>query len=234
MILYMCTQESTEQKNFLKGEIQMKKTTTTKAKAIEKMNAYREYTRECDCYVTPTKGINSGSDGRMYELAVKMCLNNYRFSGIVASAKSIDTTKKIGGKVCKFEIKSGCGTLCNLDREGNIINSPLLKSDYVIYSPRYYNDVPVAKQAYVFSISDFLFVLGECGLIRYKYSGNQYFINKDGKKERKANAYYDKMTIQTFLNSKCKTELLYDMLEQYGQRLDNFCTENNIKFNSEV
>lgn len=230
----MCTQESTEQKIFLKGEIKMMKKATTKAKAIEKMNTYREYTRGCDCYVTPTQGVNSGSDGRMYELAVKMCLNNYRFSGIVASAKSIDTTKKINGKICKFEIKSGCGTLCNLDKEGNIINSPLLKSDYVIYTPRYYSDVPVVKQAYVFAIQDFLFVLEECGLIRYKYSGNQYFINENGQKERKANAFYDKMTIQTFLNSKRKTELLYDLLEQYGKRLDKFCIENDIKFNDEI
>lgn len=212
----------------------MKKPTITKAVAMEKMNTYREYVKECDCYVTPTKGVNSGSDGRLYELSVKMCLNNYRFNGIVASAKSIDTTKKINGIIRKFEIKSGCGTLCNLDREGNIINSPLLKSDYVIYTPRYYYDVPVAKQAYIFSVPDFLFVLGECGLIRYKYSGSQYFINEDGRKERKANAYYDKMAIQTFLNSKRKTQLLYDLLEQYGKRLDKFCIENDIKFNDEI
>lgn len=211
-----------------------KSTVTTKAKAMEKMNTYREYAKNCNCYITPTKGVNSGSDGRAYELSVKMCLNNYRFGGIVASAKSIDTTKKINGKICKFEIKSGCGTLGILDREGNIINSPLLKSDYVIYTPRYYFNTPVAKQSYVFAVQDFLFVLGECGLIRYKYSGLQYFINEDGQKERKADAFYDKMTIQTFLNSKRKTELLYDLLEQYGKRLDKFCIENNIKFNDEV
>ena len=212
----------------------MKKTTITKAVAMEKMVAYKEYAMDRDCYVIPTKGVNSGSDGRLYELSVKMCLNNYRFNGIVASAKSIDTTKKINGIIRKFEIKSGCGTLCNLDREGNIINSPLLKSDYVIYTPRYYNDVPVVKQAYVFSVPDFLFVLGECGLIRYKYSGNQYRISESGRKERKNDAYYDKMTIQSFLNSERKTQLLYELLEQYGKRLDKFCIENNIKFNSEV
>lgn len=212
----------------------MKKQTITKAVAMEKMNTYREYVKECDCYVTPVKGTNSGSDGRMCELAVKMCMNNYRFNGIVASAKSVDTVKKINGRVCKFEIKSGCGTLCNLDRNGNIVNSPLLKSDYVVYTPRYYYDTPVAKQTYVFAVPDFLFVLEECGLIRYKYSGAQYFTNEKGQRERKANAFYDKLTIQSFFNSKRKTEKLFDLLEQYGKRLDKFCIENNIKFNNEI
>ena len=213
----------------------MKRTTvTTKAKAVEKMNAYKAYAKECDCYVTPIKGVNSGSDGRLYELSVKMCIGNYRFKGIVANAKCIDTTKKVNGRICKFEVKSGCGTLCNLNERGEIIDSPLLKSDFIIYTPRYYSDVPVVKQSYVFSVPDFLFVLDECGLIRYKYSGNQYYVNEDGRKERKPGAYYDKMTIQSFLNSKRKTEMLYDLLEQYGTRLDNFCIENNIKFNSEI
>lgn len=212
----------------------MTATSTNRTNAIDKINAYRDYAKHHNCYVTPKKGTNSGSDGRMNELAVKMCLNNYRFNGIVASAKSIDTTKKINGKMVKFEIKTGCGTLAVIDRNGDIVTSPTLKSDYIIYTPEYLNSQPVCKQAFVFPVQVFLMVLNDCGLLRYKYSGQQYEINKNGEKVRKADAYHDKLTIQTYLNSKKKTALFYSKIAEYGIRLDEFCTINNIKFNAEV
>lgn len=203
-------------------------------KAMEKLSNYREYAQHTDCYVTPEKGTNSGSDGRLFEMAVKMCLNNYRFNGVVANNGCIDTTKTFNGKKHTFEIKSGCGTIAILDEKGNIKNSELLKSEYVIYCPEYFNDSPVSYQAFVFPVNTFLMVLNDCGLLRYKYSGLQYEFTKDGTKKRKANAYHDKLTIQTFKNSKRKTDLFYSMIEEYGTRLDTFCIKNNIKFNKEA
>lgn len=209
-------------------------TTSKRNLAFEKLNNYKEYATSTNCYVKPQKGTNSGSDGRLLEISVKMCLNNIGFKGIVANAGKIDTTKKINGKMCKFEIKSGCGTLATLDRNGNIINSELLKSDYIIYCPEYINTAPVSIQCYVLPIQSFLNVLENCNLLRYKYSGQQYTFNENGEKVRKADAYHDKLTIQTFNNSRRKADLFYTLLEENSIRLDKFCISNNIKYNKEI
>jgi len=203
-------------------------------KAMEIVNNYRDYAINNDCYIKPTKGTNSGSDGRLFEGAVKVCINNYSFKNLVASKGRIDTTKRINGKMCKFEIKSGCGTLATLNKDGSIRNSELLKSDYVIYAAEYFNQYPVCEQAYIFPVQVFLFILEQCGLLRYKYSGEQYTTDTNGKKIRKANAYHDRLTIQTFNNSKKKKIEFNEMIVNYGTRLDIFCRENNIKYNTEI
>lgn len=188
---------------------------------------YRNYTITNNCHVKPTKGVNSGNAGRTAELAVKLALNNYRGAKGVTGATRKDTFKTLDGIVTSFEIKSGCGVLANIDENGNYYGT-MLKSEYVIYIPEYNPLLPVTIQAYVLLVQDFIEILQEVGLIRLKMSGAQY---NNG--QRKEGAFYDRLTIQTFNNSKKKTAQLYDALNRYADTMEDFFNRYDVTINKQ-
>ena len=188
---------------------------------------YRNYTITNDCHVKPTKGVNSGNAGRTAELAVKLALNNYKGAKAISAATRKDTFKSLDGIMTSFEIKSGCGVLANIDENGNYYGA-MLKSEYVIYIPEYEPTLPVTIQAYVLLVQDFIDILKELGLIRLKMSGAQY---SNG--QRKEGAFYDRLTIQTFSNSKRKTEALYSALNRYADTMEDFFERYNITINEQ-
>ena len=195
---------------------------TNKKTVLESLASYQNYVDNNNPYIVPTKGINSGSDGRLYERKVKTALRNYKGAMHISKATQQDTIKKLDGVFSSFEIKQGCGTIANITEEGTLYGS-MLNSDYVIYCPQYNRALPIVTQAYILPTLDFIDILKDIGLIRYKYSGNQYCNG-----ERKTNAFYDRLTIQTFKNSKRKTELLYDNLNKYADNLYTFFKRYNV------
>ena len=114
------------------------------------------------------------------------------------------------GKRVKIEIKQNASEIATIDKNGNI-NSVLLKADYVIYAPEYSPAYAVECQAYVLDAKQFIDLLSENGLIRYKMSSAQY---KKAENER----WHDRITIQS-LNSKARYNRMYDLLEEYGTLL---------------
>lgn len=188
---------------------------------------YRNYTIKNDCHVKPTKGVNSGNAGRTAEIAVKLALNNIKGAKGISSPTQKDTYKKLDGIMTSFEVKSGCGVLANIDESGNYYGA-MLKSEYVIYTPEYDPTFPICYQAYVLLVEDFIEILKEIGLIRLKMSGAQY---SNG--QRKENAFYDRLTIQTFTNSKKKTALLYENLNRYADTMEDFFSRYGVKISTE-
>ena len=198
-----------------------------KTEIINNFVNYRNYTKANNCHVKPTTGINSGNEGRTVELAVKLALDNYRGAQAISAATRKDTFKSLDGVKTSFEIKSGCGVLANIDENGNYYGT-MLKSEYVIYVPEYDINLPVTCQAYVLLVEDFIEILQEIGLIRLKMSGAQYCNG-----QRKEGAFYDRLTIQTFKNSKRKTALLYEALNRYADTMEDFFNRYNIAVNEQ-
>lgn len=198
-----------------------------KNEIITNFENYRNYTINNDCHVKPTKGVNSGNAGRTAELAVKLALNNIKGAQAVSAATRKDTYKSLDGIITSFEIKSGCGVLANIDENGNYYGA-MMKSEYVIYTPEYDPQLPICYQAYVLLVEDFIEILKELGLIRLKMSGAQY---SNG--QRKEGAFYDRLTIQTFNNSKKKTAALYTALNRYADTMEDFFNRYGIKINEQ-
>ena len=205
----------------------MKKNETKKAIAYKLLVAYLAYAEAVNVHQKPTEGINSGAEGRAFERAI-----NYEF-GLLDRSKSVqgagvfDTVKyaTINGKKKRISIedKTGAGTLATLDENGDILTSPLLKSDFVVYTPRFYPTYDVKKQALFFETAVFLDILKNNGLIRKKTSGKMTAQKKSG-----ANWYYDIMSIQSFTNSKKKFQAFTSDLFFEGMTFDDFVEEYNI------
>ena len=51
---------------------------------------------------------------------------------------------------------------------------------------------------------------------------------------RKVNAFYDRLTIQTFKNSKKKTALLFDALNRYADTMSDFFNRYNVKIDTSI
>lgn len=205
----------------------MKKNETKKAIAYKLLTAYLAYAESVNVHQKPTEGVNSGAEGRALERAV-----NYEFglldrSKSVQSAGAFDAVKyaKIDGKKKRvtIEIKSGSGTLATLDNEGNVLTSPLLKSDFVAYVPQFYPEMEIDKQVLFFETSIFLEILKNNGLIRKKTSGKMTAQKKSG-----GNWYYDILSIQSFKNSKKKYHAFTSDLFFEGMTFSNFVEEYNI------
>lgn len=186
----------------------------TKKEIINNFINYRNYAINTNYNVKPTKGTNSGCGGRTFEYAVKLALGNIKGAAHISAAAQKDTVKTLEGLKKSFEIKSGCGVIANINESGEYYGA-MLKSDYTIYCPEYDETAPVFVQAYVIPTTDFIAMLQDLGLLRLKMSGAQY---ENGAK--KDGAYYDRLTIQSFKNSKRKTAALYEALESY----DSFTT----------
>lgn len=205
----------------------MKKNESQRAIAYKLLVAYLAYAESVNVHQKPTGGINSGAEGRAFERAINFEFGLLNRSKSVQGAGTIDTVKYaiIDGKKKRISIedKTGAGTLATLDENGDILTSPLFKSDFVVYTPQFYPSYDVKKQALFFETSVFLDILKNNGLIRKKTSGLMSVIKKNG-----GAWYYDILSIQSFKNSKKKYHAFTTDLFFEGMTFDDFVEEYNI------
>lgn len=191
---------------------------------------YNGYATSVNTHVTPTKGVNSGCHGRLFELLIKLALKNYRFNG-VSNPKRADTMKKIDGERLKIEIKTAAGELVSYDCLGDVA-SDVRNADMVIYAPAYFpvmtNDCDEAvenavSQAYIMDAKTFYDMLENNGLTRFKRStasyGDFYFSDLE----------YDRITIKSFQNSNKMESKLYDLLDENAMPLASWLKEKGLK-----
>ena len=205
----------------------MKKNETKKAIAYKLLVAYLAYAMTVDVHKKPQRGTNSGAEGRAFERAVNFYLGLYDRSEKVQGAGMFDSVKYgiINGKKKRIsiEVKTGAGTLATLDENGNILTSPLFKSDFVAYTPQFYPDLDLENQVLFFETSVFIDILKKHGLIRRKISGKMNAQKKSG-----GNWYYDILSIQSFKNSKKKYRAFTSDLFFEGMPFNDFVEEYNV------
>lgn len=134
------------------------------------------------------KETDCGRYGKAFEINVKHFLNGNRGNANKVSAKGkID----VQSKGIKYEVKSNCGE----------INEDILKNDYIIYTPDNMRDFERPEQAFVIPAQAFVDMFHALGLVRTKKSTNGQL----------------KTSIQSYRNSKRKTEMLFNALVQYSR-----------------
>ena len=133
------------------------------------------------------KATDCGRYGKAFEINVKHFLNGNRGNANKVSAKG---KTDVQNKGIKYEVKSNCGE----------INDDILKNDYIIYTPDNKTDFEHPEHAFVIPAQAFVDMFHALGLVRTKKSTNGQL----------------KTTIQSFRNSKRKTEMLFNALVQYS------------------
>jgi len=133
------------------------------------------------------KNTDCGRYGKAFEINVKHFLNGNRGNCDRVSAKGKTDVKSKG---VKYEIKSNCGEL----------NDDILKNDYIIYTANNETEYATPQNAKVIPSHDFVKMFETLGLVRTKKSTNGQL----------------KRTIQSYRNSKRKTEMLFNALAQYS------------------
>lgn len=200
---------------------------TKKAIAYKLLVTYLAYAMVADVHKKPQKGTNSGAEGRAFERAINFHLGLYNRSESVQGAGLFDSIKygTVNGKKKRIsiEVKTGAGTLATLDESGNILTSPLFKSDFVAYTPQFYPELDLENQVLFFETSAFIDILKKHGLIRKKVSGKMNTQKKNG-----GNWYYDILSIQSFKNSKKKYHAFTSDLFFEGMTFNDFVEEYNI------
>lgn len=191
-----------------------------KSEVVEMVKDYMDYVLNTDIHQSCVKGINNGADGNLYEMLIKLALNNCKFDGVSKRGRT-DTKKKINNIIANIEIKNGCGELGVLDSKGNI-KSLVFKRDYIIFNIDWMPEFDVVQCSFICKAMDYYKILNESGLIRKKMSTAQY-------KRPKTDRYYDRIAIQSYKNSKRKTDLYYDNAIKYAIPLKQFLTSNNIQ-----
>lgn len=182
-------------------------------KQLERLNAKAE---SINPYVRPTRNIDSGVNGKLFEAEVKKALNNIK-GKIVSSQTRVDTMKW----GMRHEIKSGCGELAVLDENGNIIKW-VFNSDVIIYAPFFEAGDDVEMCSYVLKPEDFHQALVEANLIRLKATTP---MNRE--KQAGNHWYYDRLAIQTYKTSNRAVNRWYDALEKYGIPLGEYLRVGN-------
>lgn len=194
---------------------------TLKTKMLGLLTAYLAYAFSINVHQKPTKGVNSGAEGRAFERAINYLFGLLKRCSSVQGANSFDCIKyrTVNGKRKRItiEIKTGSGTLGILDANGNIVSSPLLKSDFIAYVPQLLDGIPAEKQVLFFETSVFMDILKNNGLIRKKTSGKMTARKKAG-----LDWYYDILSIQSFKNSKKKFTTFTNDLFFEGLTFDDF------------
>lgn len=200
---------------------------TKKERQYRMLMLYLAYAMAADVHKKPQKGTNSGAEGRAFERALNFLLGLLIRSESVQGAGLFDSIKygTVNGKKKRItiEIKTGAGTLATLDESGNVLTSPLMKSDFVAYTPQFYPELDVKNQVLFFETSAFLDILKKHGLIRKKVSGKMNAQKKSG-----GRWYYDILSIQSFKNSKKKYHAFTSDLFFEGMTFDDFVEEYNI------
>ena len=172
------------------------------SKTKEVVTYYTERAKTTPWETAPTMGIDNGIGGKCFEVCT--------VAEIVKRCNGVKSTGKcdLTFKGTTFELKTGCGELGKITYNAN--GKPVIhirKVGFYIYAPEYNENYNALQQAYVISQNDFLALLDDIGLIRYKKSS---YAIKNGIDRP------DKITIQSFKNSKKKYNALYDSLETYG------------------
>ena len=134
------------------------------------------------------KETDCGRYGKAFEINVKHFLNGNRGNANKVSAKG---KTDVQNKGIKYEVKSNCGE----------INDDILRNDYIIYTPDNKTDFEHPEQAFVIPAQAFVDMFHALGLVRTKKSTNGQL----------------KVTIQSYNNSKRKTEMLFNALAQYSR-----------------
>lgn len=126
---------------------------------------------------------NNCAGGNAFEIACKQVMNGNKFKGV---SKANGTDAKSKGY--KYEIKTNCGGLNNIEKNDFVIYAIIEKGDEITTEF-------ASNQSFVIPANEFMEGLNELGLIR----------TKDG----------NRTTIQSFKNSKKKYEALFDWLYNY-------------------
>lgn len=119
-------------------------------------------------------------------------------------------------------VRSGCTNLGTKDASGEW--QLLSGIDYIIYAPSVTEEEPLPDQFRVMSRGEFLRMWQELGLIRYKVSSHalkRYREMFGSDKKFDAKKYGDVQCVQSFLNSRTKTERLYELLELFPRLSGN-------------
>ena len=166
-------------------------------------------------YIRPTKQVDSGVNGKLFEAEVKKALNNTKGKA-VSSQMRIDTMKWN----MRHEVKSGCSELAMLDENGNIIKW-VFNSDVIIYAPFFEAGDDVKMCSYVLKPEDFHKALVEANLIRLKATTPMIKRKKSGEEW-----FYDRMAIQSYKSNRAINRW-YDALEKYGIPLGEYLKVGN-------
>ena len=133
------------------------------------------------------KETDCGRYGKTFEIMVKQYLNGNKGNSNKVSLKGKHDVKH-KGKI--FEIKSNCGE----------INDNIMSNDYIIYTMDNKTDYAYPDCAYVFTPSDFVKMFEELGLLR----------------DKKTTSGHKVKAIQSYSNSKKKTQALKKAIEYYA------------------
>lgn len=212
-----------------------------KMEKIAQVKAYRNYAEKVEIHQEAIKGckIHFGAHANLAEMEIKLAMNNYRFKG-VAKPGVTDTKKKVDGKLCNFQIKTGEGEIANIVTDEFKLmgrkrlppevrnhlfditpkNGNIFEADYVVYCPTFDLEFPIEYQSYVLTGSDFEYVLKTLGLIKYKRTKSACDRGLD---------HYDRFGIHDFRSSEKREEEFLDMLEEYGTSLDIWIEEHIIE-----
>lgn len=175
------------------------------------INYYTTRANATDCHVTPTKGVDSGVEGKALEVLTEYALISraYKVKKPTAKADIIITT--IDGDKIRVEVKSGCGELATYTADGDV-KTAVWHSDYIVYIPEYIPGADIRHIARVFNAMEFDDLLTDAGLTRRKRSSYAVKYGFD---------YPDKKAIQSFKNSVKATDRLYDIMDK-GMTIDEF------------
>jgi hypothetical protein len=160
---------------------------------LAKLEATKIEASNTNIFVKPTKNIDSGLLGKLYEMEIKKalgCMNGKNIS----KATQVDTRKN----GFAIEIKQGASEIEMLFTNKKI--------DYIFYCPDFLESDNVMLCTYVLTKSDFLQVLESCGLIRMKTSTSGQV----------------KHTIQSYKNSNKKYNLFLDGLEEHSETISEW------------
>ena len=178
------------------------------SKTKEVITYYTEKARATPWETTPTLGIDNGIGGKCFEVCT--------VAELVKRCKGVKSTGRcdLTIKGTTYELKTGCGELGKItyNKKGEPVIH-IRKVDFYIYAPEYNEHYNALQQAYVISQTNFLSLLDDIGLIRYKKSS---YAVKNGFE------LPDKITIQSFKNSNKKYNALYDALETYGTKATTY------------
>lgn len=167
---------------------------------------------EVSPYVRPIKGSRNDAAGVAFELAIK------KYLGLT---EEISPQGKIDIEYGIFvgEVKQGAAILCKVNSEGvPLEDSPLLRSDYVIYSFGYDGTEESLLNSRVIPVDNFLSDLVKSGMIRYKKSSAML-------KKPKEKQYYDCLTIKDLNRCKAGKRRLAEAFKKYPTFYYCFITE---------
>lgn len=151
-----------------------------------------------NCFVAPTKGIDSGSYGKAFEGIIKLEIQGriYTKHLVTPNKRAHDFTYKKDG----FEVKTGGGPICYSQE---LDFSKWLANEYIVYQPKH-----GIEDTFVLRPKDFIDILKALNLIKQNKTKNQWNIQTFYNSAKKL-ALYDEMLRAKAIE--IKTELKFDL-----------------------